>query len=156
MSRITSVSIAILVLLATSIGGCLTGGPKKQVAAAGMPRLPPGTTRARMDPAHLPHVGGQYYPRDSLIFREQGRCDVSVTVEPDGSISERHVVASTTHSARLDRACRAAFGSDVRMLLATKDFLAVQETIVVPVVWCLIPTAPMADGTACNAPPPTP
>jgi TonB family protein len=93
-------------------------------------------TPLRIGPSHPPHIGQAYYPKDSLALGEQGTCDMAVTVEPDGSVSESHLVKSSG-STRLDAACAATFSSDVRFVPATKNGIPVRASVVIPVVWCI-------------------
>ena len=94
-------------------------------------RIPP-----RIDPSHLPHIGQAYYPRDSLEIPEEGICKMSVTIEPDGSVSASHLVESSGFP-RLYAACIDAFPADIRFIPATTRGNPVKRTIVLPIVWCL-------------------
>jgi TonB family protein len=93
-------------------------------------------TLPRLDPSHLPHVGQAYYPRESLEIPEEGICKMSVTIEPDGSVSASHLVDSSGFP-RLDAACMNAFPADVRFIPATTGGNPVKRTIILPIVWCL-------------------
>jgi TonB family protein len=93
-------------------------------------------TLPRTDPSHLPHIGQAYYPRESLESGEEGLCKMSVTIEPDGTVSASHLVESSGFP-RLDAACINAFPADVRFIPATKGGNPVKRTIILPIVWCL-------------------
>lgn len=95
-----------------------------------------GRTLPRLDPSHLPHIGQEYYPRESLEIPEEGICKMSVTIEADGSISASHLVESSGFP-RLDTACINAFPADVRFIPATKAGNPVKRTVILPIVWCL-------------------
>ena len=94
------------------------------------------STNPRFNPSHPPHIGSAFYPRKALALNEEGRCDVGVIIESDGSVSEKHIVKSTG-SPRLDAACLEAFSADVRFFPATLDGKPVQSKRVIPVTWCL-------------------
>jgi protein TonB len=103
------------------------------------PRGAPSTaerTLPRLDPDHLPHIGQAYYPKESLAIPEEGICKMSVTIEPDGSVSASHLVESSGFP-RLDAACINAFPADVRFIPATEGGTSVRRTIILPIVWCL-------------------
>jgi hypothetical protein len=72
----------------------------------------------RLDPNHLPHIGNAYYPMVSRSIPEEGICKMGITVEPDGRVSESHLV-ETSGFLRLDAACVNAFPADVRFIPAT-------------------------------------
>jgi TonB family protein len=93
-------------------------------------------TSPRLDANHLPHIGQAYYPKESLVIPEEGICKMSVTVQPDGTISESHLVESSGFL-RLDAACINAFPADVRFIPATKGGIPVKATVTIPIVWCL-------------------
>ena len=94
------------------------------------------STNPRIDPSHPPHVGSAFYPKLARVLGEQGRCEVEVTIEADGSVSASRI-AKSAKSTRLDAACLAAFSADVRFFPATLNGKPVQIKRVIPVVWCL-------------------
>jgi TonB family protein len=102
------------------------------------PHESPATQRTipRLDPNHLPHIGNAYYPMESRSIPEEGICKMGITVEPDGSVSESHLV-ETSGFLRLDAACINAFPADVRFIPATKGGIPVEATVTIPIVWCL-------------------
>jgi len=93
-------------------------------------------TPPRLDVNHLPHIGNAYYPAESRSIPEEGTCKMGITVEPDGSVSESHLVG-TSGFLRLDAACINAFPADVRFIPATKGGIPVKATVIIPIVWCL-------------------
>jgi TonB family protein len=102
------------------------------------PHDSPATERTlpTLDPNHLPHIGNAYYPMESRSIPEEGICKMGITVEPDGSVSESHLV-ETSGFLRLDAACVNAFPADVRFIPATKGGIPVKATVTIPIVWCL-------------------
>jgi TonB family protein len=93
-------------------------------------------TLPRLDPNHLPHIGNAYYPSESRAIPEEGICKMSVTIEPDGSVSASHLVESSGFP-RLDAACTNAFPADVRFIPATEGGSPAKDTVILPIVWCL-------------------
>ena len=132
-----------LILIVTALGaGCAAPTQMRGQVAPPDSAGRTDSTLPRLDPRHLAHIGQPYYPRESLAIPEEGICKMAVTIEPDGSISESHLVASSNF-ARLDAACANAFPADVRFIPATKAGKPIKVNVVVPIVWCL--------GIGCNA-----
>jgi protein TonB len=90
-------------------------------------------TPPRMNPKYPPHIGADYYPKASLVNREQGSCVVRLYIKSDGSVPASQLVKSSGYS-QLDGACMAAwFG--VQMIPATINGAPVNTWVDVPVVW---------------------
>jgi TonB family protein len=126
-----------LIVIASALGtGCAT---PTHVQHEATPLEMAGTvrsTRPRLDPNHMAHIGNAYYPNESRAIPEEGICKMEVTIEQDGSVSASHLVESSKFS-RLDAACENAFPEDVRFIPATKDGTPIKVTVIVPIVWCL-------------------
>jgi TonB family protein len=72
-----------------------------------------------MDPRHPLHIGANYYPKESLKHREQGRCVLNLYINADGSVSATQLLKSTGFPL-LDTACLESV-IDVPMLPAKTD-----------------------------------
>jgi periplasmic protein TonB len=105
------------------------------VSAATAPAQSVVKTHARMDPAHPPRVGHDYYPKLSLLLREQGRCVVNITIGADGNTRDPSIKQSTGYP-RLDEACLQVFVPG-HLIPATEDGKPVEVTVGIPVVWHL-------------------
>jgi TonB family protein len=68
------------------------------------PTEAPVTRLPRMDPKHPLHIGANYYPKESLKHREQGRCVLAVFAQADGSVPAAQLLKSAGYP-RLDTAC---------------------------------------------------
>jgi protein TonB len=135
-----------VVMCLLALYGCSTNPPAEKQSRYGIPLGGPhNVTPVGVDPRHPPHIGVDYYPKESLALREQGTCLVSVTVEADGSISKTELTRSSG-SPRLDVACRDAFPEDVRFRPSTSDGKPIQNTAVIPVRWCI------TGSTYCSEP----
>lgn len=106
-------------------GGQLEASPKSV-----NPYTPP-----RFDPAHPPKVGADYYPPESLLAKEQGRCLVAITVAADGGIKDARILQSSGYP-RLDEACLDAFAGG-HFIPATSSGVPIEMTIPFQVVWKL-------------------
>jgi TonB family protein len=128
-------AVALTVICIALNAGCTTttavGHQEAPNASTTVERTPP-----RLDPNHLPHIGNAYYPEESRSVPEEGICEMGVTVEPDGRVSESHLV-ETSGFLRLDAACINAFPADVRLIPATERGVPVKATVTIPIVWCL-------------------
>jgi TonB family protein len=99
------------------------------------PKQAPTYTPPRINPDEPPKIGKDYYPRESLRAKEQGRCLVEVTVAADGWVKDTKVLQSSGYP-RLDKACLDAFAGG-RLIPATENGVPIEKTISVPVSWKL-------------------
>jgi len=109
---------ALMALLLIATGSSI---PAKHAAAQeqtsnSTPPDPP-TRRGKMDPRHPLHIGANYYPKESLKHREQGRCELAFYINADGSVPATQMLKSSGYS-RLNTACLESV-IDVPMLPAT-------------------------------------
>ena len=106
---------------------------------AGQPETLPKSvnpyTPPRFDPAHPPKVGADYYPPESLLAKEQGRCLVAITVAADGGIKDTRILQGSGYP-RLDEACLNAFAGGY-FIPATSNGVPIEMTIPFQVVWKL-------------------
>jgi TonB family protein len=129
-------AVAAIVIFTALNASCTTTTPVRHQETPHEVASTNERTPIRLDPNHLPHIGQAYYPKESLVIPEEGICQMKVTVEPDGSISESHLVESSGFP-RLDAACINAFPADVHFIPATKGGIPVKITATIPIVWCL-------------------
>jgi TonB family protein len=129
-------AVALIVIFTVLNAGCTTTTTVRHQEVPHEVATTAERTPLRLDPNHLPHIGQAYYPKESLSIPEEGICKMEVTVEPDGSASESHLV-ETSGFPRLDAACISAFPADVRFIPATKGGIPVKVTVTIPIVWCL-------------------
>jgi protein TonB len=90
-------------------------------------------TPVRLDRAHLPRIGYEYYPKESIRNHEQGVCVVKMTVQVDGHIRDVSIARSTGYP-RLDEACLKAW-DNAQLLPATQNGVPVETTATIPVTW---------------------
>jgi TonB family protein len=109
----------------TTQGGQLETAPKSV-----NPYTPP-----RFDPAQPPRVGSDYYPPESLLAKEQGRCLLTITVAADGRIKDAKILQGSGYP-RLDQACLDAFEGG-HFIPATSNGVPIEMTIPFQVVWKL-------------------
>jgi TonB family protein len=89
----------------------------------------------RLDKNHLPKVGHQYYPKESLKRGEQGICVVRAEVGDDGWIRATQLVYSSGFEG-LDAACLEAYRNG-HFLPATVNGTPIAKWIVLPTSWQL-------------------
>ena len=92
-------------------------------------------TPVHLDPNYPLKVGGLYYPKESRKAREQGVCQVRMTVTADGLVKDLEIVKSTGY-ARLDEACLEAF-RDEHLFPGTEDGVPVETKVTIPITWKL-------------------
>ena len=90
---------------------------------------------ARFDPAHPPKVGSDYYPPESLLAKEQGRCLLAITVAADGEIRDARILQGSGYP-RLDKACLDAFAGG-HFIPGISNGVPIEMTIPFQVTWKL-------------------
>lgn len=92
-------------------------------------------TPPRIDPKHRLTIREQYYPLQSKIAGEEGKCYVALLVDIDGRITAVQLLTSTGYL-RLDAACIAAVVNE-RMLPATVNGKPAVGWFAAPMTWLL-------------------
>jgi TonB family protein len=108
----TGILIGLMALTATFAAIPIAASAQEQTPSTSAqeptprPSTPPDppTRRGKMDPRHPLHIGANYYPKESLKRREQGRCILNLYINADGSVAATQLLKSTGFP-RLDTAC---------------------------------------------------
>lgn len=101
------------------------------------PNNAPVTRLGRMDPQHPLHIGPNYYPKEALKHREQGRCVISFLILADGSVPASQLTISSGFP-NLDIACIESV-IDVPMLPRMINGTPVPSWSAFPITWQLSP-----------------
>jgi len=133
VGAITSILVRCILLLFGVISHARAGDDQPAPIAS----TPPAAvkTNPRLDPAYPPRIGSKYYPKESLLAHEQGRCLVKITIQTDGKTRDASITQSTGFP-RLDQACLQALVPG-HLIPATEDGRPVEVTREIPIVWTL-------------------
>lgn len=101
---------------------------------------------ARIDLKHLPHVGSDYYPKESVRHGEQGICLLALFIKADGSVPAAQLLTSTGYP-DLDKACIESL-IHVTMIPATLNGAPVDGWTELPEVWKITGAPPLPPPSA--------
>jgi TonB family protein len=121
--------------LALTICYALAGAHTLANSNSEVPDSKPIETPARIDPEKPFEIGEEFYPKESVNAREEGKCLVKMMVDKSGNIHDPTIVTSSGF-ARLDAACIAA-ASFGHLLPATRNGVPVDTTATMPIDWKL-------------------
>jgi TonB family protein len=119
-----------------------------------LPQPDPAETPAHIDPQRPLKIGQEFYPKESINSREEGKCLVKLKVDTSGNIHDPSIVTSSGF-ARLDAACIAAVSSG-HLVPATRNGVPVESSVSLPIEWKLPHPATLADCMSIPAEDPPP